>query len=159
MKGLLTIALGLALATSMFAGDHRGSQPRGPAPRPSAPHDVRPAQRAPKQSPRAPHNSPRAPRDRDRRDAQRHYDGHHFDHRYFDHHYGRRHPFYFYEVYWAGEPCIVNSTFWYDGAGFVIVEPVPVSWCGGPLYIEEADDYYVIMNPYYPGFYRVEVLL
>ena len=153
---LATLALCAVLAFTGLASDHgHGTRPSRPVPRPEEPR--RPAPQPPMrprparpEHPRPEPRQGRAPRDGERREARRHWDGRRFDRDYWEHHYGYRHPFYFYEAYWLSEPCMVGSTFYMNGTGFIVVEQMPDPWCGAPVYIEEFNGQYVIMNPEYP---------
>ncbi len=86
-------------------------------------------------------------------ESRRHYDGRHFDHAYFRGHWGRYHPFFWGNVWWYGPRCYPNSWFWYDGAYFTILEPIPDPWCYDEVYVDEYNGDYVLVNPVYPGVY------
>jgi hypothetical protein len=45
-----------------------------------------------------------------------------------------------------------------NGTGFVVVEQMPDPWCDAPVYIEEFNGRYVIMNSEYPDT-RFEVIV
>lgn len=157
-----TAALCAMLVLTSTARDRHNPSPSRPAP--TRPEPRRPAPQPPtRPRPRPEHPRPeprhgRAPSDGERQEARRHWDGRRFDRDYWERYYGPRHPFLFWDAYWIAEPCAIGSTFYMDGAGFVLVEQLPDAWCGGAVYIEDMEGRYVVMNPEYPGaFYTVIV--
>ena len=92
-------------------------------------------------------NRIRQSRERQNHRAQEHFRGGRFEHNYFRGHWGREHRF-----YWGawGQTCGYDSWFFYNGAYFNILDPVPVAWCGDVVYVDEYGDGYVVVNPLYP---------
>jgi hypothetical protein len=74
-----------------------------------------------------------------------------FDHEYYGRHFGGDHRFYWQHCRWHGPRFYPGSSFWYGGAWFVIVDPVPDYWGDEYVYIEEIDGFYYVVNPMYPG--------
>jgi hypothetical protein len=76
---------------------------------------------------------------------------------YFAGHWGRHHPFYW-GAWWPCGGYGYRSWFFYNGAYFDILAPVPDFWCGDAVYIDEYGDEYILVNPVYPGvYYRLGV--
>jgi len=88
-----------------------------------------------------------------RGERRNHWEGRRFDHDYFRGRWGRDHHFFWGRCVWYGPRFYVGSFFWYDGAYFVIVEPVPDYWYDDEVYVDETDSGYVLVNPLYPGVY------
>jgi len=80
-----------------------------------------------------------------------HWDGRRFDRAYFGAHWGYGHQFYWYHCRWWGPRFVVGSRFYYGGAWFMIVDPIPDYWGDGYVYIDDIDGVYYLVNPLYPG--------
>lgn len=77
-----------------------------------------------------------------------------FDRDYFVGHWGVGNRFYFGRCNWWGPRFGVGSYFWYNGAYFTIIDPVPAYWYDDEVYVDWVDDYgYVLINPTFPGVY------
>jgi len=82
-------------------------------------------------------------------EARDRWDGRRFDHDYFRGHFGHDHDFYWGHCAWYGPRFYVGSRFWYGGAWFVIVDPVPDFWGDEAVYVDEIDGVYYLVNPIY----------
>jgi len=74
-----------------------------------------------------------------------------FDHEFFVGHWGAYHPFYWGACNWWGPRFYPGSYFWFGGAYFVIVDPIPDYWYDDQVYVDEYDGGYWLVNPLYPG--------
>ena len=173
MKFLVLLLLAATLA---FAQPTQHSAPRPSAPR-SEPRTSAPRVSAPKGSaprtPSKPHQPPSNDRngnsqrfrDNARQRARQHYNGRSFDRRFYRQHFGPQHPFYFYQLYWSTDVCVVNSEFFYNGIFWTLTTPCASMWPDYPwdvVYIEEDSmgDGFVLVNPEYPGItFYVNVVL
>jgi len=86
--------------------------------------------------------------------ARAYWRGGRFDHNYFVGHWGSGNRFYWGSCNWYGPRFGVGSWFWFNGAGFEIIDPIPPYWYDGEVYVEYVDGYgYVLVNPTFPGVY------
>jgi hypothetical protein len=86
-------------------------------------------------------------------EARTHWDGRRFDRPYFAAHWGPAHPFFWGRVGWWGPRWAIGSRFWFGGAWFSIIDPIPYYWYNDQvtvIYDEDCGCYYAV-DPVYPG--------
>lgn len=157
---LLIIAMVLFTITPTLAQHHSNGGGQGShqmhqsAPR--AEHQAQPKQE--QRDERREIHGGSGPERHERGDLRRHWDGRRFDRDYFGEHFGREHRFYWNSCLWYGPRFYAGSRFFFEGAWFVIGQPVPWFWYDDEIYVEYIDGEYFLVDPLYPGVYiRVNV--
>lgn len=80
-----------------------------------------------------------------------------FDEHHWQRHFGNQNHFYWGHSRWYGPRFCQNSRFYWGGAWFVIIDPVPY-WGDDDVYIDWVDDGYWLYSPYHPGV-RIQVII
>jgi hypothetical protein len=83
--------------------------------------------------------------------ARAHWVNGQFQEHYFRYHWGVYNRFYWGGCNWWGPRFAVGSYFWYNGAYFVIVDPVDPLWYDEEVYVDYYDGGFYLVNDLYPS--------